>query len=54
MTVDELILELKKYPGNSKVEIYGTYDINYSAGGEIQEVFFDEKNNSVEIWNYNG
>ena len=55
MNLKELITELQKYPENTNVEIYASYDYNYAyAGGKIQEVYYDKERNIIEIYNNEG
>lgn len=50
MTVKELIETLKKYPTDTKVEVYSTGDFegDFSHGGELNEVFFED--GAVGLW----
>ena len=55
VNLKELIAELQKYPENTNVEIYASYDYNYAyAGGNIQEVYYDKEINTIQIYNNEG
>lgn len=54
MTVKELKEILETAPENVEVHVYATYDMNWSAGGKITNVYFNDKENLFEIWNEEG
>ncbi len=55
VTIKKLIEELKKYPEDTAVEIFSTFDCGHGfAGGWIEEIDYCEDKKKVTLLNYRG